>query len=210
MDYLEILELYKQNQLGASYLVFELLKSYGKQRDKKIIIDLGLNPDRDGANRSGNFSWSWWSDNIKNITNVVRQRFSKNQVMERRECKKECQACGESFVGYMAAKYCGNCIKKCKYCNREHEQKGTVCGSCRNKKYVYNLTHEEMYAWLNSTNCDCCGKEFSDNNHRDRVQDHDHTDGSNRGIICQRCNIAVGYYETTDQRMLLNYLNKFI
>ena len=100
-------------------------------------------------------------------------------------------------------------MKECKYCERDFNDRGTVCNSCRNKKYKYKLTEDEMYRWLEATHCDCCGKEFGNNNYRDRVQDHCHSTGDNRGLLCQRCNIAIGYWETTDHRMIMEYLNKF-
>lgn len=59
----------------------------------------------------------------------------------------------------------------------------------------YGLTllqwHEMLIA--QAGRCDCCGKPM-----RKVCVDHHHATGKVRGLVCQRCNIAVAHAEDTD------------
>ena len=169
----------QENWLLTTIIIIGLIFSYARRsKIQEVRVDLRFNNDSDREHRDWSSNWCSWGSNIKFIANVVRQRLQKRSAM-----------------------------KECRYCEREYGCRGTVCASCRHKKYKYRLTDEEMYRWLEQEECSCCGNQFK--NHRDKVQDHCHSTGDNRGIVCQRCNIAIGYYETTNQRMLVRYLNKF-
>lgn len=41
--------------------------------------------------------------------------------------------------------------------------------------------------------CQCCGT--TDPGRQDWVIDHDHTTGEVRGVVCNRCNLNIGWYE---------------
>ena len=122
---------------------------------------------------------------------------------------KICGKCNVEFNGYNTRKYCDECKKSCINCGRpiKNQERGISCSSCRQKKWVYGHSNEDLAYIFNKTDCDCCGNEFK--NHKDKSQDHCHTTGNLRGIICQRCNWAVGMYETTEKDNIINYLIKF-
>jgi hypothetical protein len=118
-----------------------------------------------------------------------------------------CKECGLEFEGNKRHKYCDECKKNCKFCKRPRTDRGIACNSCRTKQTTYKLSDVDLLYILNKNNCDCCGSEFK--NHKDKMQDHCHSTGNLRGIICQRCNWAVGMYETTERDNIINYLIKF-
>ena len=120
-----------------------------------------------------------------------------------------CQVCEKKYFGHYNTKFCFSCRKICRYCDRKIEDgsRGNICSSCRNKKYKYSLTEEEMYKWLEADKCDCCGGNFK--NHRDKSQDHNHDTGANRGIVCQNCNIFIGFVENNNLEDVINYLIKY-
>ena len=122
----------------------------------------------------------------------------------------QCSKCGNSYVGHYLTKMCKPCKSTCVYCDRDildKKNRGGVCGSCRQKKYAYKLSDDQMYKWLLSKNCDCCSKPFK--NHTQKNQDHNHETGVNRGIVCTACNIFIGFVETQGIENATNYLIKY-
>jgi hypothetical protein len=73
--------------------------------------------------------------------------------------------------------------------------------------YVYHLTRKFSISWEEAEqlgeidSCQCCGTSFGDLSGRSRRQqvhiDHDHATGKIRGAVCRRCNIAIGYLESS-------------
>lgn len=76
------------------------------------------------------------------------------------------------------------------------------------KKYIfkkrYGLSLEEIDEILAKQNhkCKICGKSLKETR---RCIDHNHETGVLRGILCQRCNLGLGYIE--DETFLKNALN---
>lgn len=67
-----------------------------------------------------------------------------------------------------------------------------------NLKWRYKLTDDEVDFIVNQARCEICG---TDGEGRKLVVDHCHREGFTRGILCQRCNVAVGMF--LDDVMLL-------
>lgn len=83
-------------------------------------------------------------------------------------------------------------------------------------KKRYNLTPEQYQEILESQNyrCAICGKHEKDNK-KGKVQtplsvDHCHTKGSNRGLLCNTCNLGLGYFKDKTEFLLkaVDYLHK--
>lgn len=65
----------------------------------------------------------------------------------------------------------------------------------RNRKHKYGVTREQVYAMLDDQDnkCAICGVELS---YEKMHVDHCHDTGKVRGLLCRRCNLAVGYIES--------------
>jgi len=74
-------------------------------------------------------------------------------------------------------------------------------------KRSYGMTIEDRDAMfkLQSGRCACCG--VADPGVKLRT-DHDHNTGRVRGLVCNGCNLAVGYIESARYRFVLAYLEK--
>ena len=122
-----------------------------------------------------------------------------------------CQQCGEGFKGDLRHKYCEACKESgCRYCDRiltPTSAKGVTCNACATKRLKYNLSDKEMLDIKDKETCECCGEVFK--THREKSQDHCHTTGDNRGVICVRCNWSIGMFETTEQNNIIKYLTKY-
>lgn len=97
------------------------------------------------------------------------------------------------------------------------------CTSCNEhrkwKKFIvrrYGITHDEYYEMLNQQNgvCKICG---SEDNNSERCSsnklfiDHCHSTGKVRGLLCHKCNQALGYFNDDTDRLqkAIEYLNQF-
>lgn len=83
---------------------------------------------------------------------------------------------------------------------------GAICEKChidRRNKRLYGLDPGMKEKLLEKQNylCKICGKDIKDN----AQIDHDHITGEVRGLLCSRCNMSVGIYETYG-REVLDYL----
>lgn len=73
----------------------------------------------------------------------------------------------------------------------------------------YDLSVEDFELMLKEQNnrCKICKKEFV--NSLLRHIDHDHKTGRVRGILCNKCNLMIGWYESIpDHKTILLYLQK--
>lgn len=81
----------------------------------------------------------------------------------------------------------------------------------RNNHYIknYGITSDQFDALvkIQDNKCSMCGVVFSDSNKP--CLDHNHTTGERRGIICNRCNIAVSFLEINPRiyEQARSYLN---
>jgi hypothetical protein len=108
---------------------------------------------------------------------------------------KFCAACGET-------KPVDEFYKKLNYVQE-------MCRPCRNVKLraeAYGLTVEEVHRMLARSACECCGAEFA--SVRDRHIDHDHRTSEVRGLLCQKCNTALGCVDddVDHLRRLISYI----
>lgn len=94
-------------------------------------------------------------------------------------------------------KYCPSCesnldIEKFSNKNRTIGNKSN-CNRCNNLKKHYNITGKEFDLLLKSQNycCAICNKHIAKN----LSVDHNHITGKIRGLLCQKCNQALGMLE---------------
>lgn len=75
-------------------------------------------------------------------------------------------------------------------------------------KKRYGITLDEYMAMFRDQGCVCatCGK-TNENGHALSV-DHDHKTGKVRGLLCQRCNYALGYIDDSVEiaKKMIEYL----
>lgn len=71
---------------------------------------------------------------------------------------------------------------------------------------TYGLTLDQYQALLDQRNgiCDCCGLPG------DLVLDHDHATGKLRGVICPNCNLGIGHFKDSEERLekAIEYLRR--
>ena len=103
-----------------------------------------------------------------------------------------------------------------------------VCNTCRNTqqranrdlngyrsqiKYKYGLSYEDYLNLLEKQNGICCGCKNPFYIDKDSLSipciDHNHITGKVRGILCKRCNLALGYVNDNPKTLsnLIEYLS---
>ncbi len=94
------------------------------------------------------------------------------------------------------------CQPKCKECTREYRKKYNRPHS--RTKYTLGLTWEEVEAISAPGACECCGSTYQ------LCIDHDHDTEKPRGLLCHKCNTALGLLDDDSQRMikLIQYLER--
>ena len=75
---------------------------------------------------------------------------------------------------------------------------------------TYNITDEEHSALKKRADgkCELCGITLSDDGPTREVIDHDHETGAVRGLLCNNCNMGLGYVEDSPQ--LLEQLAQYL
>jgi hypothetical protein len=92
---------------------------------------------------------------------------------------------------------CGKCYANKKYHDKPYTERTE---QRRGKRYGINL--QEQYA-LQDGRCQCCHEPFP---LHDLKVDHDHSSGSTRYLVCQACNVAIGWAENPRTPLALAYL----
>lgn len=103
-------------------------------------------------------------------------------------------------------------MKKCKYCQEEHNLKGFICRVCKDGLYRYNMTRIDQINLYKSQDgkCALCEKQlimFSGTSSSSGNIDHCHKTNKVRGILCHQCNTFLGYFE---KKIHLEKLEKYI
>jgi hypothetical protein len=91
----------------------------------------------------------------------------------------------------------------------------SICISCqsdRNLLRLYNLTRSDFNSLLDSQGggCACCGTKIPGGKGAFHV-DHNHETGQVRGLLCHRCNTAIGQFEDNPKllRLATAYLESY-
>ncbi len=88
---------------------------------------------------------------------------------------------------------------------RDNPEKKTYALSKRKAK-LYGITQEQIYDMITAAGGRCCGCDRLEK----LVVDHDHATRKVRGVLCNRCNLALGYAKDDPRtlRALASYLEK--
>jgi transposase-like protein len=96
-------------------------------------------------------------------------------------------------------------------------KKDYVCKECRPsynwemgfgiKKYGITINHYKHLLQLQDSKCAICGRSAIDNG-KNLAVDHDHATGAIRGLLCSKCNIAIGLLDDSPLVLqnAINYL----
>jgi hypothetical protein len=84
------------------------------------------------------------------------------------------------------------------------------CKRCEKLRHIcrtYKITREEYFEFIkeNGEKCYICGKDYN------LSIDHNHTTGKIRGILCRKCNSAIGLFneDVNSLSKAIEYLNRY-
>jgi len=113
-------------------------------------------------------------------------------------------------------KRCSQC-KICKLRDKDFAHKGLsgICKLCHNdakRLKTYGITGEEFRKMVDLQGGVCRICNGKQKNNRSLAVDHCHETGKNRGLLCNRCNMGLGYFKDDATLMLLaiEYLKKYL
>lgn len=128
----------------------------------------------------------------------------KSSAMTLKANPKKCVVCGEEFIRTTAAAiYCsGKCWNKVKRATRKNPPR-------------FSITPDHYAALLEKqeSRCAICGSAHKSNARKDSLAvDHCHASGAVRGLLCHRCNTAIGLLkdDVTILEAARAYLARFI
>ena len=81
----------------------------------------------------------------------------------------------------------------------------------RDRVKKYGLTTEEVEAMMETTHCQICGVELTqDTTNTGMAIDHCHDTGKVRGVLCNRCNRGLGFFADNIENLhkAINYLSE--
>ena len=103
--------------------------------------------------------------------------------------------------------------KPCCYagCDRTRHSTSSYCrfhNTVQFKDYIW-AKHQDAEWFYNTKNCEICNVEFEEGLGRNKkCIDHDHDTMEVRGILCNQCNRAVGYFK--DNANILLAASKYL
>jgi hypothetical protein len=104
---------------------------------------------------------------------------------------------------------------RCKTCIRDYQQlraaKGYVQEGNLIRRYGINLEDFVRLSRQQNSVCKICGSPDGDKKGRRLSIDHDHDTGEVRGLLCNRCNRAIGMFNDDIELMkqAISYLEEF-
>jgi hypothetical protein len=103
--------------------------------------------------------------------------------------------------------------RQCKECAQKRSKARTPEQNRRyNLKKAYGITLEDYDRMLSDQGgkCAICGTDNPGSNETHFHVDHDHDTRKVRGLLCERCNIGIGYFDTpVSLERAANYLRSF-
>ena len=114
----------------------------------------------------------------------------------------ECRSC------YGKRYYHANKTKLQSAARRRYEESDKSRFRFAHAKCRHGITREEWQRIQNVKACELCGREFP--TQRSKQIDHDHSDNHIRGILCNKCNSALGTFGDSIEGLLkaIDYLSR--
>lgn len=134
---------------------------------------------------------------LKKRRGIQKNRKKENIELEKIGMKK-CFRCGEikQISEYNKGRI-GERLAICKACKSKRNKTPQYFMYNKKNKVMrsYGATYDEYLNFLSIERCECCGKQFSNKNNRDRkCCDHSHEKKRYRGALCMACNLGIGYF----------------
>ena len=81
----------------------------------------------------------------------------------------------------------------------------------RNKAKKYGMSIKAVQRAESVKKCQICGSTFTTEKKYSRTLDHCHSDNRFRGVICNNCNLGLGYFgdSTKSLSSAISYLEKY-
>ena len=78
------------------------------------------------------------------------------------------------------------------------------------KAHKYGMSIKAVERAEKVKKCQICGKTFNEEKKNQRTLDHCHTSHKFRGVICNNCNLGLGYFADNQESLAraIAYLNK--
>jgi len=142
---------------------------------------------------------------IKNYTILITFGFLGTSNMEKKKCTtcQKIKPVSKFYKRFYMTKKRGRvkiCQSECKACSIEKSKKRYVYNWKRNKtrnlNQSFGMTYEEYEYMVNSQNnvCAICGNPELSKSKKVLAVDHCHTTGKVRGLLCNKCNTALGAF----------------
>jgi len=138
--------------------------------------------------------------------------------------KRKCRKCGRRISYANQTGICAWCMPDGDYQKawRERNKKkieeynSRADVQLRRRLYYIEKNHGVSREWYlaqlekQGNKCACCGRDFSKLKSKEIHVDHDHRTGKVRGIICMKCNFALGDVNDSIERIqkVIDYLKK--
>jgi hypothetical protein len=126
----------------------------------------------------------------------------------KRERRKKARAANPEKERVAAKKWRDNNLEKMRRWSRDNYAKNKIKALEYNRKRNYGITREQVRELSQKKDCEICGKKNLLG--LDHCFDHDHKTGKFRGILCRKCNTALGSLGDTiwHLRRAIRYLQK--
>lgn len=139
------------------------------------------------------YNKQWRKDNKEHVIAYRKNKYNKKENTE--YCRKRRAKFSEYYKKYQ----------------KEYNSRKNVIDKKREKnllcKYNINLKDYEKLLKKQKNKCDICKVDQKHLTYKLHV-DHDHDTGKVRSLLCTKCNVAVGYYENSDIKIIEEYIAK--
>ena len=131
---------------------------------------------------------------------------------------KTCSNCGESKKATEFYSKKNSCKVCCNAASQKWRKENLSKKKLLNTEWYYKTTYNISYSEFleacskQHNKCKICNIDltFEGKSNTSAVQDHDHTTGKLRYILCNSCNVALGHFKDSEEIILnaLNYLRE--